>query len=307
MRSVLLIFIDGFGLGENDPAVNPLVRFDPGFFRRLFGRALTVELGWVARPDAVLVPTDATLGVPGLPQSATGQTALFTGVNAPQMLGSHIVGFPGPRLAAIIAEHGIMGRLNADGFSVTSANAYTPNYLDLVRQRKRRHSASTLTILGARQPLRSLVELTAGTAVFQDITNEMLPDLGWAVEPVSPAVAGGRLAKLAAGHHFTMFEYFQTDRIGHSRDWQKAAMIVEDLDGFLSGLLTWQQANKAKTLTIITSDHGNFEDFSRKSHTLNLVPTIILGAGGKEIGSRLRDLTDICPAIIDYIKGDGPR
>ncbi|HWQ62357.1 MAG TPA: metalloenzyme, partial [Negativicutes bacterium] len=276
MRKVLLIFIDGLGLGEKDPATNPLVRFDPPFFRGLFGGPLCRDLGLKLSDTACLVPTDAGLGVPGLPQSATGQTTIFTGVNAPQDMGRHILGFPGPALAAIIAEHGLMRELAAAGFSVTSANMYTADYMELVARRQRRHSVTTFTILGAGLPLRSKREMAAGEAVYQDITNEMLPRFGVTdVPPVSPAEAGHRLADLARSHDFTMFEYFQTDRQGHKHDWALAEKIVAVLDGFLTAI---HQAAQ-DILVVITSDHGNFEDFSVKTHTTNPVPTILLGPG----------------------------
>jgi len=299
MRKVLLIFIDGLGLGDDDPATNPLVRFDPPFFRTLFGRPLIRNLGCVLSDEACLVPTDASLGVPGLPQSATGQTAIFTGVNAPRIMGCHILGFPGPALAAVIAEHGIMRDLAATGFSVASANMYTTDYMDLVARRRRRHSVTTLTILGAGAPLCSLPEMAAGEAVYQDVTNEMLPRFGITdVPPVSPTVAGRRLADLARRHHFTMFEYFQTDRQGHKNDWAEAAKIVATLDGFLAAV----HEAAGDILVVITSDHGNFEDFSIKTHTTNPVPTILFGPGCRSVAAAIGDLTDIKPAITAYLK-----
>lgn len=299
MRRVLLIFIDGLGMGENDPAANPLVRFDPPFFRKIFGNQLVRELGLILSDEACLVPTDASMGIPGLPQSATGQTAIFTGVNAPQHMGCHILGFPGPALAEIIAAHGLLGELAADGFSVTSANMYTADYMELVAHRKRRHSVTTLAILGAGQPLRSLPDMAAGEAVYQDITNEMLPRFGVeGVPTVTPDEAGRRLAALAGRHGFTMFEYFQTDRQGHKHDWAEAAKIVANLDGFLTAV----HRAAAETLVIITSDHGNFEDFTTKTHTLNPVPTILLGPGCRQVAAGIRSLTDIKPAIISYLK-----
>jgi 2,3-bisphosphoglycerate-independent phosphoglycerate mutase len=299
MRRVLLIFIDGLGMGDNDPAANPLVRFDPPYFRTLFGKPLVRDLGCVLSDNTCLVPTDASLGIPGLPQSATGQTAIFTGVNAPRHMGCHILGFPGPELAGIIAANGIMRELAAAGMSVTSANMYTTDYMELVARRKRRHSVTTLTILGAGAPLRSLAEMAAGEAVYQDITNEMLPRFGVeGVPPVSPAEAGRRLASLAARHRFTMFEYFQTDRQGHKNDWTEAAKIVATLDGFLTAV---HEAAK-DILVLITSDHGNFEDFTTKTHTLNPVPTILFGPGCREAAAAIRRLTDIKPAIVAYLK-----
>lgn len=300
MKNVLLIFIDGLGLGSEDPDVNPLVRFDPPVFRRLFGGALTRERGLILGDAASLVPTDATLGVAGLPQSATGQTALFTGVNASAALKGHVAGFPGPALAGIIAEHGVMAELAAEGFRVTSANMYTPRYQELVDGRKRRHSASTLTILGAGAELRSVALLEAGEAVFQDITNEMLPGMGVeGVPPVAPAEAGKRLASLAARYHFTLFEYFQTDRAGHKRDWAVAEKIAATLDGFLEAVLAGRHAD---TLVAVTSDHGNFEDLSVKTHTANRVPTILAGPGCRKAAEGIRDLTDIKPALTAYIR-----
>ncbi|MDR3592896.1 MAG: metalloenzyme [Negativicutes bacterium] len=300
MANILLIFVDGLGLGAADPDSNPLVRFDPPFFRALFGRPLTLQAAPFISDTACLVAIDAALGVAGLPQSATGQTALFTGVNAPRAMGRHILGFPGPALAEIIAAHGVMKQLAGQGYSVTSANMYSPNYLDLVAQRKRRHSVTTLTILGAGQRLRCLADMAAGQAVYQDITNEMLPGFGVdSVPQVSPAEAGRRLAGLAASHRFTLFEYFQTDRQGHKRDWGEARRIVGVLDEFFAAV---HQAAADNTLVVITSDHGNFEDFSTKTHTENPVPLIVWGPDCRRFAQRINDLTDVKAAILDYLK-----
>ncbi|CUH96199.1 hypothetical protein P22_2288 [Propionispora sp. 2/2-37] len=152
---VLLIFIDGVGLGENNSAVNPFARYSMPLFQKIFGGSLTRSLGKVIQSGGCLVPTDAGLGVTGLPQSASGQTTLFTGINAARVMGMHVHAFPGPRLAELIAEAGIMKRLLARGFQVTSANMYAPDYMNLVAARKRRHAATTLVVLTAGQPLRS--------------------------------------------------------------------------------------------------------------------------------------------------------
>jgi len=157
-----------------------------------------------------------------------------------------------------------------------------------------------LTILGAGVELRSFKELQAGEAVFQDITNELLPDFGFSGIPaIPPAEAGKRLASLAARYHFTLFEYFQTDRLGHKHDWGAAEKIVATLDGFLNAVFTNRHAD---TLVIVTSDHGNFEDLGIKTHTYNQVPTIIAGSGCREVAERIHDLTDIKPALMAYIR-----
>ena len=62
----------------------------------------------VDQPQHLFWPIDAALGIEGLPQSATGQTALFTGVNAPQLVGMHISAFPTQDLRDTIAKHSFL-------------------------------------------------------------------------------------------------------------------------------------------------------------------------------------------------------
>jgi len=299
---ILLLFIDGLGLGQADTGRNPLVRFNPSFFEGLFGQPLTMELGTLYRPEVCLVQTDACLGVPGLPQSATGQTAIFTGVNAAQIMGRHIQGFPGPALASIINEHGVMRQLASKGYAVTSANMYTPNYMELVSMRKRRHSVTTLTIMGAGIPLRSLADMEQGQAVYQDLTNESLFQSGmFEVATITPFEAGARVVKLAQQHQFTMFEYFQTDRYGHKQNWNAAELILDQLNEFLIAV---QSMASSDMVVIITSDHGNFEDLSVKTHTRNAVPTIIMGSKCQEVAAKISDLTHITPVILTLLKGE---
>lgn len=297
---ILLLFIDGFGLGEGDSSKNPLARFHSSFFHSLLQRPLTKECSRIVSDACCLIPTDATLGVTGLPQSATGQTTLFTGINAAKQLGHHVAAFPGPQLAKIIAQHGILMQLQQQGYAVTSANAYMSNYFSLVASRKRRHSATTLAILGAGLPLRSIDDLKAGQAVYQDITNEMLFRFGINdVQVIDPWQAGGNLAKLVKTHDLTLYEYFQTDRIGHKQNWLKAEMIIKELDGLLCGF--WQACQGECTL-ILTSDHGNFEDLSVKTHTLNRVPVLIAGDKSRELALKITDLTSITPAILSVMQ-----
>ena len=106
---ILMVFVDGLGCGAASPDVNPLHADGTEELSRL--------LTHHARP------IDARLGVPGLPQSATGQTALLTGSNAPALMGRHVEGFPGSQLQELIREHGFMAQLVRRGFFATFANA----------------------------------------------------------------------------------------------------------------------------------------------------------------------------------------
>ena len=53
---------------------------------------------------------------------------------------------------------------------------------------------------------------------------------------------------------------------------------------------------------VITSDHGNVEDLSHRHHTLNPVPTLVIGAARAAFGQGLSDLTHFAPAILSYLK-----
>lgn len=298
---VILLFIDGFGLGSSNPEDNPLIRYKPRFFSEILGTDLCQDAGKIILPEICLISTDANLGVDGLPQSATGQTAIFTGVNASQRMGRHIAGFPGPSLAALIREHGIMKRLMQKGFHVASANMYTHNYMELVEKKKRRHSATTLLILDAGLPLRTAADMHLDMAIYQDITNEMLPILGVTdIAPISARLAAKRLINLSRQYEFTLFEYFQTDRCGHKQNWTLAAEILHTLNEFL---YTIYRHTPTDTLVIVTSDHGNFEDFSKKTHTRNPVPTLLWGRDSEKAAASINALTDITPAILAAIEG----
>ena len=72
-RRAILLFLDGVGLGPDDPAINPLaVNAYPVLRHLLDGRRPVAATGRLATSHADLIPTDAQLGVPGRPQSATG-------------------------------------------------------------------------------------------------------------------------------------------------------------------------------------------------------------------------------------------
>ena len=93
---LLLIFVDGVGLAAATK-YNPLAQLPAPGFDRLLGGPLTLEQ-CRQTDDLLLTGIDANLGVEGLPQSATGQAALFTGENVAQIMGRHVTGLPGPRV-----------------------------------------------------------------------------------------------------------------------------------------------------------------------------------------------------------------
>ncbi len=166
-----MIFVDGFGLGtvENNPV---LMAETPHLDRLLGGQGLYGDRVLVNN-NTYLFPLDATLDMPGIPQSATGQAALWTGVNTAKALGHHLNAYPNEQLANMIKAHSIFKQLADEGCSVAFANAFTESYEDIVAQGQRSHSASTLCALAGGVRLRLRNDLLDGKAVYQVITNEI--------------------------------------------------------------------------------------------------------------------------------------
>lgn len=280
---ILLLFVDGLGIGGDDPATNPVV----GGACPILARLLSEESS----------PLDACLGVPGLPQSATGQAALLTGVNAPRAMGRHVEGFPGPALREIVHSHNILRRTAAAGLRATFANAY---FMDAVTMAAiRRPSVTTVAAMSTGVSLRGSDDLRANRAVYQDLTRESLRARGYDGPRVEPEESGAHLAALAGEHDLTLFEYFQTDRAGHSGDFSRAVEVLARYDRFLGEALRF--AERPGCLAVLSSDHGNIEDMGVATHTRNPVPAAARGAGAVAFRSRLRQLTDVAPAIAEVL------
>jgi 2,3-bisphosphoglycerate-independent phosphoglycerate mutase len=288
----LLIFVDGLGIGTRG-AHNPLDRL----------REAAAPLAFFADEEPALdggglfVRTDACLGVEGRPQSASGQTTILTGINAPALLGYHKQGFPNEAMREIIREHSIFLQLRRAGIEPnTFANAYTPRFF---HTRPRWVSATTVAVEAAGMSFRGLEDLQRGAAVYQDFTNELVIAAGFDVEPRTPEQAAEALSALVAAHRFTLYEYFITDRVGHAQDMEGALTVLTNLARFVRAVVA--RVNFSDTTVMLTSDHGNIEDLSIRNHTRNFVPTILWGARRREAARRIRTLADITPAIIESL------
>lgn len=295
--SILMIFLDGVGLGVNDPAVNPLARASMPQIATLLGGPLVLN-GAVRETDrATLIATDACLGVDGAPQSATGQTTLLTGVNAARELGRHWGPHPNEPLRQIISRDSIFRKLHESGNRGAFANAYPERYFAEVARGKRGLSATGLAARAGGLRLRDHNDLRAGQALSAFFTNRGWRDvLGYTDLPdMTLEQAGRQLAALAAAHDFTLFEHYHTDICGHHRDWAEAMQTLEAFDAFLSGVLGAMPDNM---VVIITSDHGNIEDLTERGHTRNPVPTLLIGAARRVLAGRIAGLADLTPAIV---------
>jgi hypothetical protein len=298
---ILMLFLDGVGIGTEDPSVNPFFRANLPSFRSLFDDVMpSLKMQFHLNGRAAFLPLDPTLGVDGLPQSGTGQTALFTGVNAPQLIGKHFGPYPYSTLRPILREKNLFRQLTEAGKSVYFANAYPQRFFDYFSDKHTRLTVTTLSCSYCNMPLHRVEELRAGKAISADITNAAWPRMGYPdIAPIQPAEAGRRLARLSAEYDFVLFEYWRTDKAGHSEKMEEAVEVLEQLDGMLSGVLHHLAAND--TLLLITSDHGNIEDMSSKVHTRNPVPVFLFGHRHQEVAEALRqqpDLTAVTPAIV---------
>lgn len=292
MVSVLLLFLDGVGLGEEDPEHNPWVRARTPALRTLLGRPLAGRER-IERDRVLLIPTDATLGVPGLPQSATGQTALLTGLNAPALIGRHVTAYPTAALRDLLAQWSLFARLTRAGRTVTLANAYTEEYHQAVAARRLRHAAFTSAAVSAGLRLRTIDDLRERRAVFHDLTNARPRQWGYDVPVLTPRASGADLARLAGFHDLTVFEFFLTDLVAHGRLPLGGVQIVELVDELLAGVL---DALPDGTTLLVASDHGNLEDDRTPVHTLNPVPTLVIGPARPHF-TQVAAITDIAPAI----------
>ncbi|HXF82836.1 MAG TPA: metalloenzyme [bacterium] len=302
MRRVLFLFVDGVGIGADDPAVNPFVAAATPVLDRLLGRRLAALAGPLRTDGALLVPLDATLGVDGLPQSATGQTALLTGLNAPRAVGRHVTAYPTARLRELLAASNLFSQVRQAGGAVALANAYTSEYFAAVAAGELRHAAFTFAALSAGVPLRGLAELRAGQAVFHDLTNARPRAWGYDLPLSTPRTAGATLARIARAHHLTVFEFFLTDLAAHQRGELSPRTVVEMLDALIGGILA--AADREELLFLMVSDHGNLEDGRQRQHTRNPVPALLVGAGREDVGNGLRDLTDVAPAVVRWLEAE---
>ena len=289
--SVLLFFIDGLGIGERGP-FNPFDNLDD---------AVPLAVFHNEEPEpflgGIVVATDPRLGVEGRPQSASGQTTILTGVNAPARLGYHKQGFPNKALLEIIRDHSIFRILSQAGVApVAFANAYTKRFFE---ERPRWVSATTAAVEAAGLSFRTVEDLKADKALYQDFTNRFLIERGEDVTERSAEKAAEVLASIAAENRFTLYEYFITDKIGHAQDMEAARIILSRLALFIRELLG--KLDLRRTTVILTSDQGNIEDLSLRNHTLHDVPTIVWGANRERVAARIENLADITPAIVELL------
>ncbi len=271
------------------------------FVKNIFGNIPSLQNQYLNNDENFLFPTDATLGVEGLPQSGTGQTSIFCGVNAPKIVGKHFGPYPYSTLIPIIKEKNIFQYYKSIGEKVYFANAYPKVFFDYLKSGKSRLSVTSLSCKSSGMRLNTSTDVRRGAALTAEITGERWnKKLGYKLKPLNAKAAAKRLIQIASKNSFTLFEYYMTDHLGHGREIAEFEKTLKTFDEFLFSVLS--EINKNKMTVIICSDHGNLEDLSIKSHTLNPALTVTAGKYAGELAENIRDISQIKSAIIKYCK-----
>jgi hypothetical protein len=307
MPKLIFLFLDGVGIGRLEPE-NPffsgradwLPFFDPG-----------PDL-----PDGTPVKAIACdLGIGGVPQSATGQTALFTGVSGTALAERHKNGFPDRQLRQIIVRHNIFRKLKELDVRGKFINAY-PLFADTftnghvrIEEDGRFHFASDFP-----NPFRKMISVTtcmliaggerpggeddiaAGRALYQDYSNASLIPRGLRLPEYSPEEAAEIIHRISREFDFILYEYFQTDLYAHRRTPDECRKLVSGLNRLVGALVS--RLDRRRETLVITSDHGNLEDLSFRHHTQNRVPLIAWGRHGGRLRKRIEGIEDVTPGIV---------
>lgn len=296
--AVIFLFIDGVGLGE-DADHNPFVQQSYEAFTRMAdGQPFTSKAGVVSDEKHLFKSIDATLDVEGLPQSGTGQTTLFSGENAPKAIGKHFGPFPHSGIKHLLREQSLFVKAQGEGYSCHFINAYPDIFFRKSRKRNR-WSCTTLMTKSAGLPLNDAESVRKQNAVTAGLTQQ-----GWRehlnidIPVIEPAEAARRLLNRSRYYDLLLHEYYLTDKAGHSQEAATASGVLQTYDEFLMTLI--EEIGLEHTL-VLSSDHGNVEDLTTKTHTFNKVPLFVQGTGARAF-EKARSIMDVTPAILKVLE-----
>jgi 2,3-bisphosphoglycerate-independent phosphoglycerate mutase len=314
MPRVLFVFVDGIGLGR------------PGAQNPFDGAPVRILAPCAGRDsdDARLAvgSLDATLGYGGLPQSATGQAVLFTGNDAIGVAGGHRSGYPSRAVAELIGHRSLLRRAREAGLRAGFLNAFEPERAARLTRvtrgeepapRHRAPSASALAALAGDGTLRTFEDVRASRAATFDLTGEVFRAFGLDAPEVTLEGAARNVARGAGELDVALFEMFLTDKAGHAQSVPWARQEIDRTERFLGAL--FDAVDSEEQLVVVTSDHGNLEDLSTRSHTRARVPLIAFGRSAGEFVRGAESLLDVAPRLLSQAtspnpplpKGDDPR
>lgn len=293
---MIFIFIDGVGLGKR-ASYNPFTEQTYESFQILTGNEFNDHAKPLLHNDHLFKPVDANLEVEGLPQSGTGQTTLFTGKNASKVIGKHFGPFPHSGIKPLLKKESIFHGVQELGKKPYFMNAYPPVFFEYARKRNR-WSCTTLMTKSADLKLNSTDEVQQEKALTAEIVqNAWRERLDIDIPKITPTDAAQRLLNVVPDYDLVLYEYYLTDKAGHNQKHEDAIRVLEPLDEFLLHII---KNKRSKDVLVITSDHGNLEDLSTKTHTRNEVPLFVMGEGAGRF-SEVESLIGIKEAMLKVI------
>ncbi len=294
---ILMLFLDGIGLGDNDPTVNPFAAAHmPTLTALTNGHRWLRDMGRQESARALFIPTDPCLGVPGRPQSGTGQATILTGKNVPQITGRHYGPKPDADTRKLLAADNFFKQVVNAGKTAALLEAYPPRWHKGINRGKSLRASFQLAPHEAGLPTFGEAEIYSGQALSGDWTGEgWRSQLGYADTPVyTPHEAGVKLVELSRQYDFAFHSHWWSDIVGHRGPIEDGIRILELFDGVMAGVLAAWDDDEG--VIIVTSDHGNMEDVSTRKHTENDVPGLIIGSQ-KDVFADVRALTDFVPRM----------
>lgn len=307
-RHVLLIFLDGIGLGSDDGTVNPFaIAHTPTLHALTNGQRWVTGLPVTQSARATFIPTDANMGIPGKPQSASGQAAILTGLPVPALIGGHYGPRPNETIRDLISQHSFFTTVLQGGGTAALLEGYPPHWHDGINSGKRLRSSYQQAAHVAGLPIFEERHIYSGDALAVDWTGHgWRTELGYTDTPLyTPQEAGQLMVQLSRRYTFSFFPHWLTDTVGHRGTVADGVTLLETFDGVMAGVLeAWRDD---EGLILITSDHGNMEDMSHGKHTENAVPTLVIGTGHAEVASGIHSLADLVPAMHSYLKPTLPH
>ena len=311
MKRLIFIFLDGVGIGKSENS-------NPFYYAKT--KYLPLFNGKQTLPDGVPVKKiDPLLGVDGMPQSASGQTAIFTGVNIPLLLNGHRGSYPTKPMRKIIKSNNLLLHLREKKLKIRFINAY-PGHSELFTTKhieihkdgrfhfserfpsrfKKRISTTTCLMISNELTPCDENDILDGNSLYQDFSNKSLKERGLELPEFSPEQAAEIIYNTSQEYDFILYEYFQTDLYGHRHSFYDCVELIKKLNRLIEKLIS--SLDKNRDTLLITSDHGNIEDCSRRTHTKNQVPLIVWGNKTEMLRNSINTLTDITPGILNFFQ-----
>ena len=216
-----MIFLDGIGLGDDNPQTNPFsVARMPTLTALTNGKRWLRETGFQESKRAIFIPTDPRLGITGRPQSGTGQAAILTGRNVPQIIGEHYGPKPNLETRQLLAQDNFFKQVRRGGKKAALLDAYPPRLHHDIARGKTLRSSIQQAAFESGQVLFGMDELIAKRALTPEWTGDSWRRfLKLDTTPVyEPEEAGRLLVEISREYDFAFHSHWMTDMwdtVGH--------------------------------------------------------------------------------------------